>query len=335
MNALRISVALCTYNGAPFLGEQLESIAAQTRQPDELVVFDDRSADGTPDILREFGAKARFPVRLNFNPENVGSTKNFERAIRACSGDVIALSDQDDVWLPEKLARTEAVFDASPEVGLVFSDGAVVDAELRPLGHRLWQAFLFKPRLQRRLREGRATEVLLKYNVVTGATMAFRSRHIPLILPIPEGVVHDWWIALLISFVAPLMMIPAPLVRYRQHGGNQIGGARLDWSVSVGRARGIGGEVFREVADGYRAAYDRIRSCAGPLCRENLVAMLCEKIRHFEARGSLPGTIFGRLPTVFGELASLRYHRYSLGMKSFFKDLFLHRSVPPRETGTR
>jgi len=100
-----VSVALCTYNGAAYLGEQLDSIVAQSRPPDELVVCDDGSTDGTVGLLQAFVPEAPFPVRLYRNERNRGFAKNFERAISLCTGDFIALSDQDDVWKPEKLAR--------------------------------------------------------------------------------------------------------------------------------------------------------------------------------------------------------------------------------------
>src|ERR687885_1327551 len=101
---MKVSVAMCTYNGAAFLREQLQSLAAQARTPDELVVCDDASADATVRVVREFAAAAPFPVRLTVNERNLGSTKNFERAISLCAGDLVALSDQDDLWLPAKLA---------------------------------------------------------------------------------------------------------------------------------------------------------------------------------------------------------------------------------------
>src|SRR5882762_9087557 len=100
---MKISIAMCTYNGARYLREQLDSIAAQTRPPSELIVCDDNSLDETREIVAGFAASAPFPVRLGVNEQNLGSIRNFERAIKLCEGDLIALSDQDDVWLPEKL----------------------------------------------------------------------------------------------------------------------------------------------------------------------------------------------------------------------------------------
>ena len=95
---MNLSIALATYNGAVYLKEQLESIAAQTRTPDELVISDDQSTDDTLRVIEEFAATAGFPVRLSVNEANLGIAKNFEKAISLCRGDLIFLSDQDDVW---------------------------------------------------------------------------------------------------------------------------------------------------------------------------------------------------------------------------------------------
>src|ERR1700723_2014959 len=135
----RISVALCTYNGERFLRHQLESIQQQTRLPDELVVCDDRSTDQTFAIVREFAARVSFPIVIVQNPETLGSARNFEKAIRLCTGDLIALSDQDDLWYPNRLQRSEHEFIAHPQAGLVFSDADVIDEQNRPLGATLWQ----------------------------------------------------------------------------------------------------------------------------------------------------------------------------------------------------
>src|SRR6266436_7212118 len=120
MSDYRISVAMCTYNGARFLPRQLESIATQTRLPDELVVCDDGSSDESVAIVRWFANSAPFTVRLEINERNLGSTKNFGKAIGLCEGDIIALADQDDVWKPLKLAVLETALKNYLEAGYVF-----------------------------------------------------------------------------------------------------------------------------------------------------------------------------------------------------------------------
>src|SRR5437588_7313199 len=110
MSDERISIAMCTYNGARFLREQLDSFAAQSRLPDEVVICDDGSTDGTADIVRTFASGAPFPVHFHVNEPRLGITRNFERAAGLCTGSIIFFSDQDDVWLPDKLDRFAEAF---------------------------------------------------------------------------------------------------------------------------------------------------------------------------------------------------------------------------------
>lgn len=217
---------MCTYNGAAYLPEQLESLAAQTRRPNELVVCDDASDDSrTREILKAFARKAPFRVRLYVNSQNLGSTKNFEKAIRCCRGDTILLSDQDDVWNQNKLARIENAFLAAPEVGLVFSDAEVVDENLNTIARGLWESDVFASESHELVKQAEIFQLLLRGNVVAGATLAFRSRLKRLVLPIPDETVlqHDAWIALIISAVAPVIFVNEGLIKYRQHAGQQIG----------------------------------------------------------------------------------------------------------------
>src|SRR5688500_1591108 len=138
---LSLSIALASYNGERYIVEQLNSIALQTRLPDELIVSDDSSADATSAIVLDFAKRVPFAVRFQINNERLGSTRNFERAIRACNGDVIFLCDQDDVWYPEKIACIEERFINKHEVGAVFTDEDVVDENLCPYGGRLCKSF--------------------------------------------------------------------------------------------------------------------------------------------------------------------------------------------------
>ena len=113
MRSLKLSIALLAYNRERFLTKQLESILAQSRLPDELVIGDDCSTDRTAEIIRNFEAHAPFPVHWYVNEHNYGLSRNAECAIRLCSGDVIAFCDDDDVCLPEKLQVTEEEFTVS------------------------------------------------------------------------------------------------------------------------------------------------------------------------------------------------------------------------------
>ncbi len=322
---MRLSVALCTYNGEQYLAEQLDSLAAQTRPPDELVVCDDHSTDRTPEIIHDFAARAPFPVRLHVNPDNVGSTRNFDRAVGLCRGEVIALCDQDDVWHPRKLRRYEEVFSAEPSAGLVSTDAEVVDDQLRPTGARLWDA-TFEPEARRLMKEGRAFDVLARRNVVTGATMAFRSRFRELALPIPLGgaFIHDGWIALTVAAVSGVEALAEPLVKYRQHAGQQIGlgaaGAALD-DTPAGRARYYAGEAekLERLRERLLAAPGLCDGARPPL--ESQIKQAGELAAHYRVRGGILKSRRERLPLVLRELLTLRYHRYSKGLSSAALDL--------------
>ena len=323
-----LSVALCTYNGARHLPEQLESLAAQTCPPAEVVVCDDRSTDGTADIVRDFAARAPFPVRLTVNPRNLGSTRNFEEAIRRCRGEVIALCDQDDVWLPHKLARMAEVFAARPRVGLVFSDAAVVDEALRSVGHGLWDSFGFTPRMRRRVRRGGAFELLMGRNLVTGATMAFRTAFRDAALPVPEGTgrIHDGWIALVVAALAEVALLEEPLVLYRQHSAQQVGaGVPAEWEKPLGEKVRLS---RRAAPAGYReqaAALERLRACLAERAGSAAAALprVDAKLANLRARAAMPRRLPARVPRVARELLSGRYHRYAEGVFSAARDLLV------------
>jgi glycosyltransferase involved in cell wall biosynthesis len=329
---VRISVAMCTYNGGRYVREQLESIAAQSRRPDELVVCDDRSTDDTAEVVREFASRAPFRVRLHVNESNLGSTGNFEKAISLCGGDIVALSDQDDHWMPEKLARTEAALAAEPGVGMVFSDAEVVDDSLRPLGYTVWQHVAFGPEERRSVRGGGAFDLFLMRNVVAGAAMAFRSRFKELILPIPDDfnltrdgriLLHDGWAALLISAVAGVALIDEPLMKYRQHPKQQVGAADAADAGAAGlRAAASRQNFFAAEIGQLVAVRERLVAQVPAADRGGAVAKLDSKIAHLRARAGMPRRRSRRLPSVLREMLTLRYHLYSNGARSAAKDLF-------------
>lgn len=320
------SVALCTCNGAAYLPDQLASIAAQSRLPDELVVRDDASTDDTPAVVQTFAARAPFPVRFERNAERLGSTRNFDGAIGACTGDVIALSDQDDVWRPDKLDAIERRLQESPGVGLVFSDADLVDAASNPIGARLWARIGFDSRRQRFWRDRGALTALVPGRIVTGATMAFRSRFRALVLPTPSGIapmIHDGWIALAIAAISGVAFIEEPLVAYRQHEAQQIGAPEaLDARPRPGV---IASAAHANAYSMHIASLEALRTrlTAGLAGPEGIAAArrIETILRHFDMRANLPSRRVDRLPLVFRELVSRRYHDYGNGVRSVVKDL--------------
>ena len=319
----RISVAMCTFNGARFLEPQLDSFPAQTRMPDELVVCDDGSIDDTLAILERFARRAPFPVRIERNATRLGSTKNFEKAIGLCTGDLIATCDQDDVWLPEKLALSEAAIDAAPARGLIFTDSDVVDDELRSLGHTMWDAIHFGAMARRRVRQGRPFEVLLRQWVVTGATMMFRSAYRPCVLPIPDNWVHDGWIAFIIGALTPIGFVERPTLKYRQHSAQQIGGKKLGLKDLYKKAREVGPAHFRLDYERFKLARERLGSLASALKDARMLSRVDGKVEHQRRRLAIAESPlrWKRVLWSLDELLHWGYQRYSPTCTHFIKDM--------------
>ena len=322
-NTETISVAMCTFNGGLYLQEQLRSIASQIRQPDELIVCDDGSSDNTIKIIEEYATQVSFTVRLFKNEVNLCPTKNFEKAISLCSGNIILLSDQDDVWYSDKLSVIAETFRNNPMSGAVFSNAEVVDSHLKSLGYDLWQSINFTRCQQHCFARGKAVAILLKHNVVTGATLAFRQQYKKVVLPIPNNWIHDEWIALIIAAVSDLTYIKKPLVKYRQHQKNQIGAVRKNLNKQFISAR-------NKRSDYYLSAYNRIYDMRNRLLQEcsisikkKILLKIDAKLKHLAKRANMSQRLWLRLPSVLSEFIAYRYHRYSNGVKSFAKDLFL------------
>lgn len=316
-----ISVALCTYNGSQFLTEQLASIAQQTRLPDELVICDDVSRDTTIQIIESFASEVSFTVRLYQNQFNLGSTKNFEQAIRLCTGEIIVLADQDDYWYPHKLAHLEAVFIDKPETGLVFSDAHVVNAERHGLGYTLWQSVRFDHRQQRQITERRAVEVLLRHPVVTGATMAFHSRFRDFILPISADWVHDEWISLIIAIRAPVVILADPLMQYRRHDANQVGTENVKPIERLRTALQTDPNIYLKRYKQYQILHDHLHQ--NNSTKAATLSAFKQKQAHFFKRGTLPRQRMRRILPIVGEFLSGGYHRYSGSWLNAIRDLLL------------
>jgi len=326
---MKISIAICTYNGAEFLPAQLQSIMAQSRPPDEIVICDDASTDKTRTLLEDFAAESSIPVTLHFNEQNLGSIKNFERAITLCTGDVIALSDQDDAWRNDKLERFETVLNSSPTAGLVFSDADIVDEKLKPLNRRMWDEVGFDIHKRKLVQMGRALEVLITGWTVTGATMAFRSRFVKLSLPIPDEIamIHDGWIALTIAAVADVVALDDPLVHYRQHARQQIGApARKEAAPALRGTHGIETAFHRrnssaELHKILETLEARLLAHANEFDTRKALSFVSDYAFHLNVRANLPQRRLNRVPSILRELLSLRYHEYANGFKSAAKDL--------------
>jgi glycosyltransferase involved in cell wall biosynthesis len=318
----RISVAMCTYNGERFLQEQLASIAQQTRLPDELVVCDDRSTDQTLAMVREFAASASYPVRIFVNEQNLGFAANFERAIRACEGNLIALSDQDDVWYPTRLERSEQEFTAYPEAGLVFSDADVVNEKNELVGTRLWHRLGFAGKRERDLLDGHYI-VLAKHRFVTGATVMFRASLRDRCLPVDAGWIHDEWIAMVSAAFSDLRPIDQPLIRYRVHGSQQVGFRnKLEQRV---QGSSHTQSHWARLAESVK---DLEQLCAALSAmdldkRRQVLTAYQQHLQFLAFRAGLPVRRLARLGPILTRYSEYRVH--ATGLASALKDLALRR----------
>jgi glycosyltransferase involved in cell wall biosynthesis len=316
----RISIALATYNGARYLPALLDSIVAQNHGSYELIACDDASEDETVAILESFATRSPFSVRILRNSTRLGVTGNFSRAIAACSGEYIALADQDDIWRPGKLGSLSRALVAQGGLA-AFSDASVVDVNLEPLGYSMWQRVRFTPREQERVDRGDGFAVLLKHRVVTGATLVFKADLRESVLPIPDGWPHDAWLALVAAASDGLVAVNEPLIAYRQHADNLVGGIRKPFWSEVRNALSLDRTAwYRDEISLWRSLYERLVELP---TRATVRAALMEKIAHLETRASLPAARWQRLPGVFGELITGRYDRHARNWGSAAIDLLV------------
>jgi len=325
MTPLTISVAMCTFNGERFLPAQLESIGTQQRVPDELVVCDDRSSDRTIAILEGFARRVPFPVRIQINAANLGSTRNFEKCISLCRGTIVALADQDDIWYRHKLRRIAESFTESSNVVAAFSDADVVDDHTRLLGLSLWTTFQFNSARQKGFANGRASAILCNHPMVTGATMAFRREYVDAMLPIPSQQFHDAWISFLLTTIGRFEVIREPLMQYRRHQHQQIGpgaGSLHFWQqfaevTKKGRQR-----RFEEI-DRFQELHTILIQRAENFPHAESARKEIEgKLSHLGRRARLPRPRIARVSGVLHETVTGAYWHYSNGWKSIAKDLF-------------
>ncbi len=319
----RISIAMCTYNGGRYLPEQLESLAAQSTPPDELVICDDGSTDETPALISAFSRDVPFDVRMVRNETRLGSTRNFEKAIGLCTGDLIALCDQDDVWLPGKLEKMTDRFAAASTIGGIFSDAILIDESSTPTGGLLWQRFGFGQKEQAQVRREGPIGLLCKREFVTGATLMFRAELRDQFQPIPRSWIHDGWIAWVIALESRLDFITEPLIRYRVHTNQQAGVPKnrslmdriRNFRVSESELCARKADRFADLL-GY--CHAKSRGCS-PLTQRRL-----EEIVHLcRSRATLGSSLYQRARFVSANVPA--YLRYTDGgAKTAIRDIVQH-----------
>jgi len=200
-----VSIALCTYNGAKYLADQLDTLVHQTYKGIEIVVVDDCSTDATVQILNNYAA--RYPqITIYKNESNLGFTGNFEKAVKLCKGEFIALCDQDDLW---DLQKIELQVDAIKDNVFVYHDSEFIHEDGSPMNKKVSDIM--------NLYRGGEPEVFLFFNCVSGHSILMKKELLAGALPLKQSYFHDWWLAYVATNIGTIDFIPQCLVKYRQH----------------------------------------------------------------------------------------------------------------------
>lgn len=322
---LTVSVALCTHNGAAHVADQVRSILVQRPSPIEIVVGDDASSDDTVAIIERTVAEARaanasLRVGLSIHRRDVplGVVQNFAATLAACQGDLVALSDQDDVWAPDKLAWIVPRFATEPDLLLLHTDARLVDAAGEPLAITLLEALEATPGERSGLEWGDAFGVLMRRNLVTGATVVVRRSLLDRAAPFPATWVHDEWLAVLAAALGTLRLEPGQLIDYRQHGSNVIGARRPTMADRMRKLREPRAERASRLIERSRVLVERLELLGAAPAR---VAAARGKLAHETRRSRLPRMRIARVPGVLAGAILGRYSRYSRGPIDILRDL--------------
>ena len=204
-----VSVAMCTYNGEKFINQQLDSILSQTYGNLEVVIVDDCSTDDTFNIINEYARKDD-RVKCFKNEINLGYNKNFERAIKLTTGELIAISDQDDIWLPHKI---ESLLNNIGDHWLIFSNSSLINDEGEPQKDTI--LYGYNPAIH-------GYKGLLVANFITGHTTLFKREFLNNFLPVPSAGFYDWWMGFVALYHQKITFLDEVLTQYRVHDDSVI-----------------------------------------------------------------------------------------------------------------
>jgi glycosyltransferase involved in cell wall biosynthesis len=322
---MKVSVAMTTYNGIPFLSEQIDSILEQSRQPNQVVVCDDGSRDGTVATLREYESSYPDLFDVYVNDTNLGVSKNFEKAIRLAEGDLICICDQDDIWNANKIERQ---IDAHAKTGkwLICHDSLLTTQDLDPI-ESLWTRNEYTSGRVRDIKDG-FEELVYGTNFIQGATMMLDSELKEYILPIPETWQYDYYIALVASIVGGIHDIDEELLLYRQHEDQDLGAPKRTFLANaLYSLREFDYSYIRDRAEGWVELSEQVQSIPeSNLLIDKDVALSIVNTRagyesHRATARNPNETYPNRLRAVFENYQSDSYTQFGAGILSACRDI--------------
>ncbi len=312
-----ISIALATYNGERYIAAQLDSIRRQSSTPSELIVCDDGSTDDTMSLVRDFAENASFPIRIVQNRTRLGYRANFMQAAAACTSELIAFCDQDDVWAPEKLALMHSAF-SDPKVLLAYHNATLIDD----------RGFVLGTTFRRRTRKTYKPLSIYPWLVIPGFAQVVR-RSLLRLTPLHSGSIdpyaprepmpHDHWYPFWASVLGDTVYVPNTLAEYRQHDANESGWPAHYLAYALDHLRNAQQYVSGN-ALGARNRLDLLRRCRD-LLHEDEQASVDAAIRYYEsltANSELRAEVYRSetLPKRMRALSSLTRHGAYTGARS-------------------
>lgn len=303
-----ISVIISAYNGEKYILEQLQSIVNQTIKPNEIIIVDDKSTDNTNNIIKRFKNNNMFVnIRIYSNRNNLGFVKSFEKALKHSSGEIIFFSDQDDVWVPNKIESLLPFFKNNKPT-LVFSNAQIVDKDLKDLKKDLFAS--------NKIKDKDVEKKMMQKNIITGATMVINKELKELSLPFSPYIYHDYWIGLTAVLYGRIYICDEKLIKYRQHENNVIGINRISGKKIINKLN-----QKETVLEGKLAVDNLLKTTLKNnefSYNKVAYAKLYEKMHFFNKR--LKKCIIIDVMSFFkGE-----YFEYANGLNSLIKDLILH-----------
>jgi glycosyltransferase involved in cell wall biosynthesis len=317
-----VSVVLCCFNGRVHIGDQVDSVLAQTRMPDEIILADDGSEDGTLEVAVERISHASAPRRPRLtvldHERRLGVTANFSRAIEAASADVVFLADQDDVWRADKIATQLADLRRKPGSMLSVSNARLIGASGRDRHTDLFRAIRVSARDIEYITGESPATWFVRRSVFPGMTFALRRQVVDCALPIPPLWPHDYWLSLIAASLGSITVSAEHLVDYRQHESNVVGLVPHTTAYRIGRVRS------ERTAELYATRFSTLRDRLSAIPHADVGALAAvEGKSRFEARrAALHPNRFRRSLQISAMSMAGSYSRYaSNGVANGVRDL--------------